>query len=206
MPALYLSEQGATLCRQGRRLVVRKGADVLQTIPVHRLDRIVLMGRSQITADASALVLDRGIPVVLLNRRGSIRGCLVPSLSPFAAVRKNQYELAGDSSHCRAFAAAVVEAKIHNCRSVLRRYNYNHHLNTLSDRIKAISAFCSPLERHRSVASLMGTEGMASREYFGGLVLIFEQFGMGFGGECDALQQTPLTPFCPSHTRCLPAI
>ena len=192
MPALYLTEQGANIARQGRRLVVKKAGQALATIPLHLVERVILMGRLQITADASALLLDRGIPVVFLNSHGGIRGCLVPSLSPHVKLRRQQYELAGDPAYCQAFAAAIISAKAHNCRCVLRRYNYNHHLAELRERIDTISQFCGHLDPGRNLRSLMGIEGVVSREYFRALVAIFRKLHLGFEGRVRRPPRDPV--------------
>lgn len=192
MSALYLTEQGANLCRQGRRLIVKKEGETILAVPVHRLDRVVIMGRLQITADATALLLDRNIPVVLLSSRGRIRGCIIPPLNPDVNLRRNQYNLASDPDYCQKFASAVVNAKVQNCRTVLRRYNYNHSSELLKKSIDNISELCLSLNSKTPIRSLMGVEGIVAREYFGALVGIFKKLEIGFGGRIRRPPRDPV--------------
>jgi len=56
MCQLYLTQQRSKICRKGRRLVVQKDDEELVSVPLHRIDRVIMMGRMQLTASAMALL------------------------------------------------------------------------------------------------------------------------------------------------------
>jgi len=82
MQTLYLKEQGSKLGCSGRRLVVTKDDQELLTVPIHRLTRVVLIGRVQVTTQAMSFLLDRRIPLVMTTLNGRLRGVLVPPDTP----------------------------------------------------------------------------------------------------------------------------
>jgi len=182
MSTLYVSEQGATLRCQGQRLIVKKEKETLLSVPLHRLERVVLMGRIQMTADATGRLLDQNVPLLMLNQCGKMRGSLIPPLDPNVTVRRRQYALATDSNYRNAFATAIARAKILNCRTVLRRYSYNHPSKILKKHISHINGLYTTLHKTYPVASVMGMEGMATRHYFAGLTEILKELDVGFKG------------------------
>ncbi|HQI08651.1 MAG TPA: CRISPR-associated endonuclease Cas1 [Anaerohalosphaeraceae bacterium] len=220
MGSIYLQEQGSKVSRQGRRLIVTKDDQELLSIPSHRTDRLVIMGRIQLTASAMALLLDRQIPVVLTTQRGQIRGTLMPSLGPHTQVRRKQYTLAADPAFQWSFCRDLVKARAASAVNVIRRYGYNHPFLDLKSQIRQILDFSAQIEAQSSIDSLRGMEGMISREYFAALVVIFRHLKMNFEGRVrrppsdpvnaclsyvyilltalaeNALQTTGLDPFC----------
>jgi CRISPR-associated protein Cas1 len=45
MSTLYVTEIGVQVHKEGQRLLVKKGCEVLQDIPMIKVDRVVLMGK-----------------------------------------------------------------------------------------------------------------------------------------------------------------
>ena len=111
MCQLYLTQQGSKIRRKGKRLVVEKDNEELFSVPLHRVDRVIMMGRMQLTASAMALLLDRQIPLVLTTIRGRLRGTLSPPLNPAVHLRKSQYRLSEDKNYCLRFALDLVKAR-----------------------------------------------------------------------------------------------
>jgi len=143
------------------------------------------------TADATGRLLDQNVPVFMLNQWGKMRGSLIPPLDPSVTARRCQYALSANSSYRDSFARAVVRAKILNCRTVLRRYSYNHPTRELKQHICRINALDSALDKAHGPASVMGMEGMAARHYFAGLSEIFKDLDVGFKGRT---RQPPTDP------------
>lgn len=191
MAAVYLQEQGSVLAREGRRLVVRKDGQEILAIPIHRVDRVVLLGRIQITADAAALLLERNVPLVMASSRGRIRGILTPPQSPHIRLRKAQYTLFSDPDWHLAFAKDLVLAKAENCQAVLRRYRYNHPLVGVKSDEMDIQTSASNIPKAYDLETIRGLEGLISRCYFAGLTKVFASLKMGFGGR---IRRPPTDP------------
>ncbi|GAC1436135.1 MAG: hypothetical protein NVSMB6_32480 [Burkholderiaceae bacterium] len=82
MPVLYLLEQGTTIQCNGERIEVRKDDEVLQSVPLVKLEQIFIFGNVQCTTQALKRFLDRNLDVVFLTTSGRFRGRLVGETSP----------------------------------------------------------------------------------------------------------------------------
>ena len=182
MVCLYIAEAGAKIRRTGRRLLVERDDKLILEIPTHRLDRLLLYGRTQLTADALALLLDRNIEVSLLTRRGRFRGTLVCGQDKGVTLRHQQHLRSEDQDYCLAFARTLVHAKILSARAVLRRYAANHtEVELLAEAHELTSIAQQALEANR-MDSLRGYEGTAARHYFAALGKILHNGPFAFTG------------------------
>ncbi len=182
MGTVYLQEQGAKVSKQGRRLLVSKDDQPLLSIPVHRLQRLVIIGRIQLTASALALLLDRGVSVVLLTARGQVRGTLLPPDSPRTELRRRQYALAVNPAQTLLFCRELVRAKAVSAANVVRRYAYNHRNSDLTKASEDILQTAARVDEQPAIDAVRGIEGLLSRTYFQALVEIFRSLEMDFGG------------------------
>lgn len=182
MQTLYLIEQGSKLGCTGKRLVVTKDDRELLTVPIHRLTRVVLIGRIQVTAHAMSLLLDRRIPLVMTTLTGRLRGVLCPPDTPHVALRQNQYQLAQNPQYALAFCRELVTARAASACNVIRRYLYNHPQKDLRPHIQQILEYAGQIDKQSTIDSLRGIEGIIAREYVAALVKMFEDLGMHFSG------------------------
>lgn len=182
MSTLYLREQGSKLGCQGRRLVVTKEDRRLFEAPIHRFERVVLVGHVQITSHAVALLLDQQVPLVQTTTTGRFRGVLNPPDSHHVELRKRQYRLVDVPEFADPFCRNLVAAKAGNMVSVLRRYAYNHEDKTILEHVARIKDYSVRIGSHSGAESLRGVEGMAAREYFAALGKILTPRGIAFGG------------------------
>jgi len=191
MQTLYLKEQGSKLGCTGRRLVVTKDDHELLAVPIHRLTRVVLVGRVQVTTQAMALLLDRRIPLVMTTTTGRLRGVLVPPDTPHVALRQNQYQLAADPQYALAFCRDLVAARAASVCNVIRRFMYNHPQKDLRPHIQQILDYTDQIDQQSNIDSLRGIEGVIAKEYFAAMVKIFEDLGMNF---CGRVRRPPTDP------------
>lgn len=192
MCQLYLKEQGSKLCRSGKRLLVKKEGEVLLSAPLHRVDRVIVMGQIQITASVMNLLLDKAVPLVITSQKGRIRGTLRPPLSPCVKLRQHQYEIAKDIDYCSRFVYDLVLARANNARMVTRRYMYNHPSGILKVHIKRLDELSNISDKNLCIDSLRGHEGIVMKEYFSALVSIFEYLGLNFSGRIKRPPEDPV--------------
>jgi len=164
MSALYVTEQGAMLRRTGERLLVTKGKEVLDDVPMIHVDQVVIVGNVQITTPAIALLLQKGTDVVFLSTYGKYRGRLMTTGSKFAELRRRQLHLLEDDSRSLSLARALVVAKLSGQARLLRR-----HGGGAADVERAIEQ----ARRANSMDTLRGYEGSGGAAYFGGLRALF---------------------------------
>lgn len=95
MATLYIQEQGTIVRKRDNQIIITRNNDILQAIPLNKVDRIVLMGRGvQISTALLVELLQRGIPVMLTNQHGSRHyATLSAGPSRFGALRLRQSQL-----------------------------------------------------------------------------------------------------------------
>jgi CRISPR-associated protein Cas1 len=86
MVVLYLTQQGASLRKKSRCLVVEQEGETLAEVPIIKVERVAVFGNVSLTTPAINLLLDEGIDVAFLSCHAELRGRLVGRLS------KNVYQ------------------------------------------------------------------------------------------------------------------
>jgi len=166
MSCLYLEQSGSKVSRTGRRLVVSKDDKELLNCPIHHIDRILIFGRIQVTADALTLLLGRNISVCFFNSRGQFRGSLEPNSEDSFNLRKKHYQCTADTDFCLTMSRRIISAKILSARAVLQRYQANHLELKFYRTIGELLELSQKTEQVDNADSLRGLEGTAARMYF----------------------------------------
>lgn len=166
MPTLYVSEPGAQVRRTDERLVVTKDKQVLQEIPMIKVDQVVLVGRgvSLTTATLHALS-QRGVGVLYLSGGGKFISRMEGPEHKHSRLRFAQALFVSDPGRALEVARSMVHAKLANQRAVIRRaaaqgapLEANSFANFETARSQA-----SSVPNHEI---LRGYEGSAARAYF----------------------------------------
>lgn len=183
MPSLILGSDTLSVRLNSRRLeVVRHDhknpqAETVRTdVPLHDLDRVVVIGQPSLTTPVLAELMDTGIPCYFLTRNGRWRGALSPDRNLNAARRIRQYEQATDPLFSLRVARRLVAAKIRNSRRVLQRLAANRELTDTPEH----EAICEDLRAMIGQAAdaatldeLRGVEGLAAARYFRRIAVFF---------------------------------
>ncbi len=171
MPPLYLIEQGASVHCDGERLSIRKADDVLQTVPLVKIDQVVVFGNIQLSTPVIKRLLDLDIDVAFLTQYGRFRGRLVSDTPPHVALRRLQYRRADDTGWSFEVARTVVRGKLRNCRALLQRYQRDRVTppSALRDSINTLYEVLGKVELAQGRSALMGLEGFGAKRYFNGL-------------------------------------
>lgn len=170
MPPLYVSTQGARLRYRKRRLVVEKGGEALAAVPAIHVDEVLIFGNVSVTTPALGFLLGNDIPVTFLTVRGRYKGRLVGPLGGHVRLRLRQYDRTRDSAWTLETARAIVAAKLHNTRTLLRRYARRAESKTtvapLTQAANQLGALIERTARCGTVNSLNGVEGRAAAVHF----------------------------------------
>lgn len=168
MPTLYVTEQGAQVAREYRRLVVTRDDETLLAIPLERVTQVVLAGRVGITTPALHALLRQGADLALLDSWGRPLGRLSPPQQPNLPLRRRQYACAADPAFCLEVAKAIAAGKLRNYRSLARRLARNRptvrEISTAP--LARLSAAIAACARAEELNGLRGVEGSGSRAYF----------------------------------------
>ena len=192
MAYLYLTEQGAILRKAGDRLLVEKDDELMLDIPYHKIETVLLFGNVQVTTQAMAELLEKGVNLSLFSRHGEYRGGLEPPRGKNIDLRIAQFEIFRNHASALELARAVVAAKIANGAAVLDAYR--RHSDPGGDfdarRLKLAEAPARCMEA-ADVAALDGVEGASAREYFS-LVMAFNRSEMAWQGRVRHPATDPL--------------
>jgi len=166
MAVLYLLEQGSTLKKKSRRLVVEKEEKLLLEIPEFKVERVIIIGNIQLTTQAMKFLLASGIETAFLTVYGKLVGKLTPVESKNVELRMLQYQRYHDEKVRLLLSKCIVRGKIKNSRTLLQKFQRNHPEVNFNNPIKELDRLIRELQRKEKVSSVFGLEGRASAVYF----------------------------------------
>lgn len=179
MPPLYITTQGAKLCYRGHRLIVEHEEEEIAAVPAVHVSAVYILGNVSVTTPALAFLLGQGIDLVFLTLDGRYRGRLVGPEGGNARLRLSQYRRATEPAWVLATARAIVVAKLHNYRTLLRRYarrldglaaggvaGDKRPAEALASAADELGGLMARAPRCTTVASLSGLEGRGTAVYF----------------------------------------
>jgi len=165
MATLYVTETGARIEKEYRRLLVTKEDEVLLRVPLSRVSDVVLVGWTGATTPAMLALLDAGIGLTFVSRTGQLRGRLVPPTARNIPLRHRQYERAVDEGFCLGIARAIVGGKLRNERTLARRLCRGRD-EIDADSIEEITSAIQQVDDAPDMDTLRGLEGAGARAYF----------------------------------------
>ncbi len=169
MPFLYIADQAAILRKSGDRFLVEADQSIRLDVPYHRLESILLFGNIQVTTQALAEALDKGISFSFFTRHGRLRGSLVPPGDHNVGLRVSQYQLYLDEARSLKFARAIINAKVHNALAVLKRYEERGKASAEAER-RVMTQALDSLPSAASRVEIDGFEGICAKSYFDALM------------------------------------
>ncbi len=166
MPTLYVTEPGARIEKQYRRILVTNTDDeVLLSVPLTHVTDVVIVGSVGVTTQAMLSLLDAGVSFSIISRAGKLLGRLVPPSEGNIFLRRLQYQRAADPAFCLPIARQIALGKLKNQRALARRLcRLNAGLPNAN--IEKINAAIKEAETGQSLDGLRGQEGAGARAYF----------------------------------------
>lgn len=175
---LYIQDQGAYVGKDGERLSIKPVKAPQVFVPLIQVSQVCLFGNVQVTSSALRELADRNIPLCHFSYGGWFNAVTMGMSHKNVELRMAQYRTAFDSVSALSVARCFIEAKIKNCRTLLRRHADDRYKSEL-DRL---AEFTQKSTRAVSAESLMGVEGMAAKVYFAGFARLIR------GGESFRLE------------------
>lgn len=179
MTILYLLEQGTTLHKDGDVLTVIKKGSVLQEIRAIEVEQIIVLGNVNLTTPVVNYILSKGIDCVFCNSYGKFHGRLISTESKLGLLRLRQAEAVSQPQRKRAIATAFVRGKLHNQRTLIRRFQRELNLAQLERTLDNIAYAQRRLDDCPDTGTLQGLEGFASASYYTSFREILKQ-DLGF--------------------------
>jgi CRISPR-associated protein Cas1 len=157
---VYVMEQGAIVGARRGRLDVMKDSQNLGSYRLIDVSQLCLYGNVTVTPQVMRELFAREIPVCWFSYGGWFSGMAEGLPSKHVDLRRSQHVAA--PGVLLAVAGRMIEGKIRNCRTLLRR---NSRLDTgpVVDQLRDLAASAA---RTAGYPSLLGVEGTAARLYF----------------------------------------
>jgi CRISP-associated protein Cas1 len=166
MSTLYLTQPGSQLHKEHDRLLVRRGDEILEAIPLIKVDQVVLMGRGvSITTSAHHALVRRGADIVYLTGGGGFVSRVIGPEHKNGRLRHQQSLLASDPLFALRTAQAIVHGKVLNQRALVQRHA--ERANWAARALAAMDEMARRVSSAQDLDQLRGMEGQAAREYFG---------------------------------------
>lgn len=159
---LYIQNQGAFVGKSGDRVVIKLKGEELASKRLLDISQVSVFGNVMFSAHALRDLTSRGIPLCHFSYGGWFHAITSGLLHKNVELRIGQYATASREEDSLHIARQMIAGKIKNCRTLLRRH--------LAERGAAVLAQLAEYHRRAlradSVATLLGLEGMAAKEYF----------------------------------------
>ncbi|MEM9543150.1 MAG: CRISPR-associated endonuclease Cas1 [Cyanobacteria bacterium P01_E01_bin.42] len=177
MTTLYITEQGTYVKVKHQQFQVLRNGEVKVSVPVNAVDYIILFGCCNLSHGAIGLALRRRIPILFLSYRGRYFGRLQTDGMTRVEYLTRQVHCSEDFEFVLRQAKAIVSAKLHNYRILLRRLNRERKIPEVVEAIEALGEWQAKIPEVELLESLLGHEGNGSRIYFRALgALVKEPF------------------------------
>ncbi|MHB0970934.1 MAG: CRISPR-associated endonuclease Cas4g/Cas1g [Thermoanaerobaculia bacterium] len=145
----------------GSRLRVMVDDEESASVPLMRVSQLVLLSGSHASSAVFRECCRFGIPILHMSGTGWLHGMTIGAAHKNVEIRAEQFAAARDEERRLPIARAIVAAKVHNCRVLLRRNGTAAERDLSILRDYAERAAASP-----SIEELLGIEGSAAKLYF----------------------------------------
>lgn len=165
---------GAMVGMRNGEITVALKSEPLGTFPVEQISAIYLYGAIQLTAQAAAACLERGIDVSYFSPAGRFLGLLRGLPASGVDARLGQYRMFNEPGLRLRLSREIIRGKIHNQRVLLMR-NGEADESTLKQLARLRESALAAGSREE----LLGIEGAAAALYFGAFATMLGE-GMPF--------------------------
>lgn len=164
---VYIQEQGSVVTTRSGRLDVIKDGAKLASFRLIDVSQVCLQGNISITAQAMRELMARDIPVCWFSFGGWFSG--IAHGLPGKNIDLRRAQFSAPPERCLSLARQMIEAKIRNSRTLLRR-NDRTEDNQVIDLLHQLAKQASTAP---GFPTLLGIEGTAARVYFGRFTHMF---------------------------------
>lgn len=165
---LFVTTEDTYLAKEGEAVVVKQGDASPLRVPIHMLESITFLAPATLSPHLMALCAERAVSVSFLAPNGRFLARVEGRISGNVLLRKAQFRASDLTSAALEYARVFVQAKIHNCRTLLLRAAREHGDSSRSVELTA-TALRRCLRQAKVTADmnqLRGIEGEAARHYF----------------------------------------
>lgn len=165
MSVAYITKPGVKVHLEKNHLLI-KGKNYTESLFTLNLERLVLIGKVEITNAALKHLFRNKTAIIFLSRGGKYLGSFIGPDGKNTFLRVEQYKKFIDSDFRLRTAQSIVRGKILNMRTLVMRLARIKKSPVADRTIDSLNKILYLIEQTKDLASLRGFEGQASREYF----------------------------------------
>ncbi len=165
MQTIYLYDDGMTITKQGERINVLMGKEILISEPIINLSDIVLMGNIQITEQALKLLITNNISITHATKSGQIYAFTNTMQSERCTLRLIQYECFLNYEFRLSLAKTFCRKKVNEQKN----YLLSEKRRISKEYITNINKTLVRLDKCKTIDEVMGIEGQIAKLYFSAL-------------------------------------
>lgn len=173
MPTLWITSRYVDAKLKSERIIITPScseSDLAETrsIPLIDVDLVVIGHHASLATSLLHKLLDRHIPIIILDGIGRCRGQFLPAIPAHGKSRSQQYEHNAQAEAQALVAASLITAKIYNQRRSLQRLALNRkETETVSGIFRRLDSAITRLTSSQlTVDQIMGIEGAASSDFY----------------------------------------
>ena len=179
MTTLYIDRKDIELNASNGVIEVREPAGRRSTVPLARLERVVLRGRARVSTSTLGAITDAGAGVLVLSGRQNRHLATCVGRPHNDVLRRlGQFDAYQDLQARNQWALALISAKINAQRRLLEkalnaRPDKRRKLTRAIAQLDALHARTVQEAARLDIPSLRGIEGAAAAAYFKGFAVLF---------------------------------
>ncbi len=159
---LYVQLQGAIVGKSNEELEIKSEGKSVAKIRFLDISQLSVFGNVQITTQAIHELCRRNISVSYFTTGGWFNGITTGLSHKNVILRRRQYSASQDPAKAISISRLIVEGKIRNSRTLLRRNSKVENASALSE----LQSLYRKARTAKSLQELLGIEGNAARIYF----------------------------------------
>jgi CRISPR-associated protein Cas1 len=170
---VYVQAHSAKVSKSGEVLEISINDEKVQSVRLIDTSQLVLMGNVYVTTPTLQELMKREIPITWHSFGGWFIGHTQGTGHKNVELRTAQYKASFDPGFCLRLAKTIVNAKIMNSRTFLRRnWRHDEKPETL---VKLLKHSAENVWQAQDIQQLLGIEGAAAAQYFGNFSSLIRQ-------------------------------
>lgn len=167
MPDIYIVTTHGRLIRKNRAFNFRYPDGTISTFFPHNTEKIIMIGKIEISPDALKMMMHHNIEAVFMNLNGRFDGRLVFQEGKNILLRKRQFQKLDDQKFNLKICKSIVKGKIKNQISFMQRIKRERKKgDEFKRKLISIKAILTEVDKSETTDQVRGYEGSASRIYF----------------------------------------
>lgn len=163
---VYITTQGASIVKEGDRLLVKKDDTIFHTLFLHKLEQLIIFGNVSISSPARRAIFKEKIDTIFLSKDGRFVGRYMMEEPKNFFLRKRQFDLLNDKNFSLNISKWIVKGKLMSMSNMLMRIARTKSKGRCKEVAYEIKSLMDKVDHADNIDSVRGYEGKGSSLYF----------------------------------------